>query len=637
MPPLPSRKSLEAMKRVDLQKICKDYGVKANLKSEALIDLLLDTQSTPAPPPQPTRRSVSTRLSSRAGPSRVSSMIVHDISEGDEEDRSLEDVQGSEAGPEKPPSPPPEPPRTRKKAKELQTRLGVGKPVIAGGSGPRAVTRSSGSSRGKRAKSSRSMKPREATIEEEPEPPTAPLQGSSIMPDLQEAESMVFQQLHPLVETLPPVGNVNLYEDARKLVDDAIRPLQEQIQALKSELSESHTIKSEIAALKSLLADFTKTQTDMRTQLQQLSEFPSIVLALKDEIRQLREATRTPSQPSTPKAGPSRKGLVGLGPPPVKLMAAASHEAGSSSQPRPNPTFPHPGVAESTLGKRHRDSTSSVITGVIEEGEEGDYTEVDLAKQAVRPTKKRPKLSTDDNGKQGTAQRSMPEPNAPVASSSKQAVPPFTVFRGSEEPSDYIDPPPPTEHLPDFFEPDAVPSTSQGSRFVPNVATSSANAEENQPFNFAFAPIASTPSAMYLPTFPYPDPPQSPSPAGPSQPMFSSRHQDERTDIFKTFGLPSPVRSTRHYGALTQDERGVNPAALTQGSSSSKRDITSNDVAIGLGLTAVRTASSTEPPSLGTDQPTIKRTMFGTELEADTRFGDFGVEGVASGFWSTKF
>lgn len=48
------------MKRVDLQKLCKvhmdpftynfavnrikDYGVKANLKSEALIDLLLDTQ-----------------------------------------------------------------------------------------------------------------------------------------------------------------------------------------------------------------------------------------------------------------------------------------------------------------------------------------------------------------------------------------------------------------------------------------------------------------------------------------------------------------------------------------------------------------------------------------------------------------
>jgi hypothetical protein len=30
--------------------------------------------------------------------------------------------------------------------------------------------------------------------------------------------------------------------------------------------------------------------------------------------------------------------------------------------------------------------------------------------------------------------------------------------------------------------------------------------------------------------------------------------------------------------------------------------------------------------------------MYGTELEGDTRFGDFGVEGVAAGFWAgSKF
>jgi hypothetical protein len=44
MPPLPSRKELESLKRPDLQKLCKDYGVKANLKSDALIELLLDTK-----------------------------------------------------------------------------------------------------------------------------------------------------------------------------------------------------------------------------------------------------------------------------------------------------------------------------------------------------------------------------------------------------------------------------------------------------------------------------------------------------------------------------------------------------------------------------------------------------------------
>jgi hypothetical protein len=33
----------------------------------------------------------------------------------------------------------------------------------------------------------------------------------------------------------------------------------------------------------------------------------------------------------------------------------------------------------------------------------------------------------------------------------------------------------------------------------------------------------------------------------------------------------------------------------------------------------------------------MKKTMYGTELDGDTRFGDFGVEGVASGFWASKY
>lgn len=146
-----------------------DYGVRANLKSEALIDLLLETQyaffhgpsllcphlfSRSPPAPKPVQRAVSSRLPSKAGPSRVSSMVVHDIS-GDE-DNSNED---------QPPPEPVAPVRTRK-AKELQKRLGVGKPVIAGGQGPRAVTRSSGSSRSRQTKFSRSRTVLESTIEE---------------------------------------------------------------------------------------------------------------------------------------------------------------------------------------------------------------------------------------------------------------------------------------------------------------------------------------------------------------------------------------------------------------------------------------------------------------------------------------
>lgn len=117
-----------------------------------------------APPPPPMRRSVSTRQPSRAGPSRVSSMIVHDIDEEEKDENSTQSEDIKEETPAPAPSATPVP-RTRK-AKELQTRLGVGKPQLAGGQGPRAVTRSSGSSKGRGLKASRSIKPMEATIEE---------------------------------------------------------------------------------------------------------------------------------------------------------------------------------------------------------------------------------------------------------------------------------------------------------------------------------------------------------------------------------------------------------------------------------------------------------------------------------------
>jgi len=95
-------------------------------------------------------------------------MIVHEISDDDTEKilpEMVEEVLLLEPSPKAAPPPLLPPARTRK-AKELQTRLGVGKPIIAGGRGPRAVTRSAGSSRGKQAKSSKSLKPTEDTIEE---------------------------------------------------------------------------------------------------------------------------------------------------------------------------------------------------------------------------------------------------------------------------------------------------------------------------------------------------------------------------------------------------------------------------------------------------------------------------------------
>ena len=389
------------------------------------------------------------------------------------------------------------------------------------------------------------------------------------------------------------------------------------------------------------VADVRKTQTDLKVELESLRELSSIVVSLKEEIRQLREgfgANHPPSRPSTPKAklGQQKHGLMyvqrfhhfhthlskcrGFGlPSAFKNIAAIQPDATSRS----SSILHHPGIAESTLGKRHRDSTGSNITGVVEEGQEDEYSDSELAKKVVRPTKKRPRTNSD-NAQAGSSGRIPSMQDDPEAeSSNSRAVPAFTVFRGSEEPSDYIDPPPPTDHLPDFFHPES-PSTSNSniprSRSATGVPTSSANAAENLPhgFNFAFLPISSTPNnGNYMPSFPYPEPPQSPSPAGPSSALYTSR-QDERTDIFKSFGLPSPVRTTRNYGALTQEDRGgfVNPAALTQGSSGKHREASTSD------------ADATDPPP-------SKRTMYGTELEGDTRFGDFGLEGMATNYWAS--
>lgn len=154
--------------------------MKANLKSDALIELLLDTKfvvpsgasipaqyscrktNTRGASAPATRRSVSTRQPSRSAP-RISSVIIHDTDDEEEEEN---DQKVDEEETENQPEPEPIPSRTRK-AKDTQTRLGVGRPVAAGGNGPRAVTKSVSVAKGKRGRNSKAVKPVEETIPEE--------------------------------------------------------------------------------------------------------------------------------------------------------------------------------------------------------------------------------------------------------------------------------------------------------------------------------------------------------------------------------------------------------------------------------------------------------------------------------------
>jgi hypothetical protein len=290
-------------------------------------------------------------------------------------------------------------------------------------------------------------------------------------------------------------------------------------------------------------------------------------------------------------------------------------------------------VIPTTLGKRRRANNPS---DVAEDAGDAEYVNVELASSVVGPNKKRPRTERDDDDNDNAGPGSSRHaPAQPQVSNSDHGVSAFTIFTDSDEPSDYLDPPPPTDHLPDFFQPHSPSSSSLALHETKSTTTATgttiSNAAENQPhnFNFSFLPIPTSVNAMYMSSFPYPEPPQSPSPAGANLSLLG-RHAEERTDIFKEFGFPSPTRLSRSH----QEERGgfVNPAALTQqGSSGRQREVSSNEVAAGLGLTAVRTLPTSETASGLEDHP-IKRTMYGSE--EDTRFGDFGVEGVASGFWA---
>ncbi|KAJ6519958.1 hypothetical protein C8R45DRAFT_953376 [Mycena sanguinolenta] len=616
--PLPSRKELQALKRPELQALCKDYGVKANLKTDALIELLLDTKKSNArnAAAPATRRSVSTRQPSRSAP-RISSVIIHDTDDEEEEEENAQEVDEEETENKPQPQPDPEPisiPSNRtRKAKDTQTRLGVGRPVAAGGNGARAVTKSVSVAKGKRGRNSKAVKkPVEETIPEDAEE-EQPLQEQAGPSDPAVA-------VPAPTPPEPPAPAASIPDESTALanaVADAMQPVHQQMQSLKSELEQLRKQVADVQHLEQRVATLTAQVDALKAQSVTRTVLDAELKQVEDMV--VTNNSRSVPNPSTSRflspAPRSRYGLFKLGVPSDVLPSINENADASSSNsktisPIKNQELPNPGVAPSMLGKRSRDSTSSNLTGIIEEGQEEDLSEEELAKRVVRPMKKRAKLQ-DKPEEDFEIEQHSGGPSAP-------RVPSFSVFSGEEEP--YVDPPPPTEGLPTFYAAAASPSDT-GPR--QGTTTSTQNASENQhPFSFAFLPISSTPagnSAFELPSFPYPEPPQSPTPAGPSHSGLARNH-GERTDIFQSFGLPPPgrprsrVTSTSTSSSTSRDF--VDPMALTRRTS----DQEGRDEFGGFLRDSDREAQA------------LKRTMYGTELDVDSRFGDFGLEGVASGF-----
>lgn len=141
-----------------LGQLCKDHGVKANLKTETLIELLQQCAScvflvfplsaTPgahhsvSADPGSSRRRVPTRSATRGLERSNSQMSLDDLDpENDENAVPYEALSIEPQPPKQEPESEPEPVQTRSKKANQLTKLGVGRPMAAGGSGARSPSK----------------------------------------------------------------------------------------------------------------------------------------------------------------------------------------------------------------------------------------------------------------------------------------------------------------------------------------------------------------------------------------------------------------------------------------------------------------------------------------------------------------
>lgn len=432
-----------------------------------------------------------------------------------------------------------------------------------------------------------------------------------------------------------------------------MRPLREIITQLQEQLRQQAIAHSnEITSLRQRMDSLTGEVREARRGSETVQDMSDALQRLQAEFAQLRMHSTPGSPIHPPVASSSSQALA------VPLSAHSPFE-----YPVAPTRSPAKAASQAHLGKRHRDSDANSISGVVNAADAVGLSAEDLRKMVVRPDRKR--VKTDDNDhRTETFVPSSPGPSSrhdDAGPSFIHSTPPpqrqsrFTVFTGPEEniPQPTLEGDIFTEQDFDFFD---LPPRTAGAHAP---ATSTANASENQqPFSFGFPitghlPMTSTPTATGpapaiddspVPTarLPFPPPrPQSPSPA-PTRVMRGGRI--ERNDRFHPFGTPPPSSSRGPSGSTIS---ALSPSALLRtppsmtlpdmvdlgsdgqslrmsiGGSGGRRKASSNDVGAGLGMTTVP----------GTPGGPTGRTLYGTELQADTRFGDFGVEGVASGYW----
>jgi len=348
-----------------------------------------------------------------------------------------------------------------------------------------------------------------------------------------------------------------------------VKPLQDQIDTLRAEVKRLQALEMEVKTLNAIVKQENSRQVDDETQIWAATF-----------------GTRKPylAEPSTPPTTSN----VQL--PSSKMVISAGY----------TPTF---------LGKRQTKSSISEPRDVQRE----DTEKISL--DTLSPVKKRPRLSGEGPSNKGKEVDRV-ENSRDYTSTTLPPAAGFVVYndpQGEEELLLQID------HLPDTSRSNGPRGSRQG------FTTSSMSAPENQnPFNY-FLPEPSTP--LFTSTFPYPEPPQSPTPAGFSLSGTLST-PDDRSDVFKTFDLPPPERARPFPSGSSND---VADPTFSLHPLPKRRPPSVDESRSTFGL--MPTFAGLDPKS-EKSSVTSKTTMYGTELEGDTRFGDFGVEGVAMGYWS---
>ena len=257
----------------------------------------------------------------------------------------------------------------------------------------------------------------------------------------------------------------------------------------------------------------------------------------------------------------------------------------------------HPG---SSLGKRPRDSPGSEANGNSEQNSQDEDPH-----KLPQPHRKRVKLSSDHETDTVAGPSRIPGPPE------RKVIRKFTVYTGEEEKPEY-DPPPPTTHLSRLFEGLPPPVTPD------DLQTTTNNAGDNQPFGInysAFQGATSTPIhpgggfSSYLAR-----------PESPTSHVVERAGRRDRASPFLLSAVPSDTRPASNLRSVNPEPNNDNLSALLR--TPPLHPIHSHPS--GNGETSSRLDDTPAFPM---------KTIYGTELESDTRFGDFGVEGMATSYW----